>query len=1272
MAKINLRAYNREIEDLIDKGQAEQAIAHCRYILKQYPKHVDTYRLLGKTYLESQRYTEAADIFQRVLAVVPDDFVAQLGMSIIREDEGNLEAALWHMERAFEVQPSNSAIQDELRRLYGRRDGVEPPRVRLTRGALVRMYFRGELYAQAIAEARAALAEDPTRLDVDIMLARTYYQSGQKVEATEVATRLVRKLPYCMEATRILAEVLPGTQRADDAKTYQQSLVGLDPYYAHVNKAMPTVEQIPDQAIMVEHLDWVPGDMDTRQPEWASSVGVSIDDEAANVPDWLGSLQTGNDEPGQGSTPVAGLPAQTAPSSPVDSVIPADDTEPESGVIPDWMTSAGWAVRPEGITEEAPVSAVSDEEEELEPNLAPADIPDWLQSMAPTSLPEEVDDAERLNLLDQILPERNEQPETPAQPLQAPDEPTEISSPVSPDESSSALPKWMSSDQPSQDEQLPSFDLPDWIQPEAENETTSNETSSAPTEDTPLDQSQRELPEWLSPETPEPQAAIDENIPSWLTPTADTDSQANVPEWFDQEPKPEEQAPVTPASSSEPIITPPTEELPSWLAALEDESSETGAGSEPMPDWLRELADDDEPAQSQAAPVESTSSEPAETTPPPASERLPEWLEGFPDTGQIDLYQETRQVSTHELESSIQSPQSPQSQQTPETPAAGNGEDIDAAVAWLESLAERQGAEQETLVTDPAERTEHPPRWVEEQAEQTQTAEPGGEIPQPVQQISPDALTVPIQSIQEPEVDIPEPEPLPDWLDSMEPTVPVNTVPEQKPETMEPEPVAPVHVQPPVAGNEDTVEDSTNGAPVDISDQTFAWLEALAARQRATEGLLTEPETRDEETPDWIASAGSMESGEPQESAQPDVPSQQESPAPEAEESSLPTPDEQELPDWMGEESSPPVSAQPEDVTEPASSETALPSWLQASEQEIEPEPEIIPESPPPASEQALPAWLQAIADEEGEPVSDEPQSTTDIPTWMQDSEEDQGDEQSAAGDEETRDSALPEWLRQVSIEEDIPDSESTPEETPVVADTQPVQWVPESSLSETQPVTGEFAVNDEETQPITGGMETLDEETMPVDASHDEASEVTGQINIPDEEVPQVEEVASPVQEPSMSAYGEPEAAQIEEVGLETDSPSSEPEPVQEQPVQEAETPVMEQAVQEAEDQTPPEPMPEPVQTTPSSDESLDPYELLKRARQAMESRDLITAIEIYNRLIDMGYELEEIILDLRNALYRDPVDIGLWQSLGDAYLRSNRIQDALNSYTKAEELLR
>ena len=218
MARITLRDYNIEINDLIDHGQIEEAIAHCRRILTAYPKHVETYRLLGKAFLEERRYSDAADLLQRVLSSIPDDFISHVGMSIIREDEGNLDTAIYHMEMAFESQPSNHAIQDELRRLFEARDGMEPPRLRLTRGALARMYAHGNLYEQAISEIMAALSEDPQRYDLQTLLAEMLHQADKVVESAETCTRILEKLPYNLIGNRLLTIILKDSGRDEDAE----------------------------------------------------------------------------------------------------------------------------------------------------------------------------------------------------------------------------------------------------------------------------------------------------------------------------------------------------------------------------------------------------------------------------------------------------------------------------------------------------------------------------------------------------------------------------------------------------------------------------------------------------------------------------------------------------------------------------------------------------------------------------------------------------------------------------------------------------------------------------------------------------------------------------------------------------------------------------------------------------------------------------------------------------------------------------------------------
>ncbi len=234
MGNISLRAYSKQIENLIESNKNEEAVHHCKHILLNYPKHLETYRLLAKAYLELQRYADALDILQRILSVVPDDFIAHIGMSIIREEENNLDAAIWHMERAFDIQPSNNAVQEELIRLIGVRDGTEPAKIRLTRGALVRMYLRGNLYTQAIAEARAALKEDQTRLDLQVVLARAYHLAGMKAEAVEIANQMLASLPYCLEAHRVIT-ANPKLVSNEEVSASHKTLLELDPYYEFIS-----------------------------------------------------------------------------------------------------------------------------------------------------------------------------------------------------------------------------------------------------------------------------------------------------------------------------------------------------------------------------------------------------------------------------------------------------------------------------------------------------------------------------------------------------------------------------------------------------------------------------------------------------------------------------------------------------------------------------------------------------------------------------------------------------------------------------------------------------------------------------------------------------------------------------------------------------------------------------------------------------------------------------------------------------------------------------
>lgn len=98
-----------------------------------------------------------------------------------------------------------------------------------------------------------------------------------------------------------------------------------------------------------------------------------------------------------------------------------------------------------------------------------------------------------------------------------------------------------------------------------------------------------------------------------------------------------------------------------------------------------------------------------------------------------------------------------------------------------------------------------------------------------------------------------------------------------------------------------------------------------------------------------------------------------------------------------------------------------------------------------------------------------------------------------------------------------------------------------------------------------------------------------------------------------------------------------------------------------------------EPVAEKPVKIQSAEKdFALYENSKLELQRGNLTEAAQGYKKLIKKGKMLEEVIFDLREAQYSHPVDVVIWQTLGDAYMRANRLQDALDAYTKAEELLR
>ena len=1199
MAKISLRAYNQEIENLINRGESEEAIAHCKYILKLFPKHIDTYRLLGKAYLESQRYTEASDILKRVLSVLPDDFISQIGLSIIREDEGNLDAAIWHMERAFEVQPSNAAIQEELRRLYGKRDGITPPRVRLTRGALVRLYTKGELYPQAIAEARAALAEDPQRTDLMVVLARCYHNSGQAVEATEVCSRLISKLPFCYEANRILSLVLPKTSKSEDAKIYQQRVTALDPYYGLISPNTPTSDQVPDNAVTIERLTWQPSSEATEQPDWAKSIGVEIKEETADMPDWMKAIPEKEaqrpSEP-QAVEPQAETEQSISPPEEDEDVLPQDTTLENEELIPDWMQSAGWSKSdtPASESEDSESISITDSIDLKAEAIQQDDVPDWIKSLAPPEETQDVqtpEEAARLDMLNQILP-------------------SSASDISSDEEAEAASLEAVTTD--SRQEEIPAIqpsavEEQDSESPQIETQATSQESSSTPGSD--------EIPDWLrsfseeerDQEEAKPPFELTDEMPDWLKSLQDANSEeVDLPPTVLN----------TETDSNEDQLSPKIESLPEtddqdWLEklALEHASAQetlepaTESQSEEPPDWIFEIGDQNEiPA-------------------------IPEENENLPALEEdAALISESRLPDEPDGSQQIQDEDSLQ-------------EELDEGFAWLESLAAKQGADEDTLISDPKDRIAETPDWLKDLGKAEISQDIGGQEESGFFETP----SVPEQPEEESS----------QWISEFEETSPAVEDQEQL-----------LNDERETDLTFDVVE--TAGAQIESqeTDSTLP-LEELPSEQFKALIPEEELESATGEEFDFLAEESgtpsvteenqfAVEFSEPLEEAAPD----QEYPE-ESTDDSLSFESQ-----TRAAESTPPFIEQPEarpDQTE-QKEELTEPEIFAAVEKEVETTQFIddISETTEPSG------FLEET--EASAPAYD----SNDIFAWLESLAQKQGaDEETLITRPEERSQTPPEWLTKAAL----PDENISPDlsdEVQTMANLnldqeQLSQLEIDESVEDTQEIvhrTDKTEVEPEIEQGETPSdiLEILEDDFSSTLMEIEQESVAEEEPALPDWLEGLESEIAAP-QEIDEIAEAQPAASDLSEVL---------PSDLEETPYKTTE---LDESIQNEISIEQPLSKQQPLQpseeTVPAIVAEPRQKDFLSVARQELNNQNVDAAFEAYNQAIQEGGSLDEIIEDLNQAVYQYPLETLLWLALGDALSQKGEIQKALDAYSKGEELL-
>lgn len=942
MPEISLRAYTEYIQDRLAREAYSEVIAQCRHVLQAFPKYVEVYKLMARALMEQERYQDASDLFQRVLSADPSDFVAHVGMSDCYRESGALEQAIWHLERAFEQVPSNIEIQEAIKELYSESGKVPPRRVPLTSGALARLYLKGKLYRQAILELKKALSRDPERLDLQVLLAEALWQDHQVVEAGRVAAAVLKRLPNCISANRILAQLWLEAKQPQEARPFLERLKELDPYLAH--EVEHHGQNAPADAFRLPMLDYttVQHAADVGAADWVSQIGSIRKEEGVTGP--LRGTRTGD------ITDIFREEAQPV----------GDLTE-----APDWLKDVlgGDVVLPSETPPAGPAPAVDldrlfGEAPEAPPAAPPSSPPDWLHEVlskegaeaAPTPPPSRPAEEETPDWLREVI---GKPPGAEAAGDQTPDWLKEVLSETPaeaqvtpPSEEAERQPEWLrevlsETPPPSPQEQPPQAGVvsEDWLDRILAEGTPAVEVPTAP----------ERIPEVGIAEEGEPQAALSEDwgdLQPWDEPTAQEEEQKGgepegaMPPAAGAEAKAapppltlgegEQVAPLT----DEPEGSETPQDVPDWLAEGDLDSDEAIA-------WLEQIAAKYDPSFS------GTQGETGKAAEEPSAakkeeEELPAWLRTPEAASEAAPREEAKEEKEEELPEWLRAPVEMAAPPPPEE-KEGREEELPE---WLREPTSAALREEDLA-------------WLDEQVTEH------GVSPAEVisEALTPDRPPVPAPPVPaEAEAEPVSEEELPDWLK----------------EAGAQEQIAKA-LEAPEAEAEAELE--FGPAEVGVEEEELAWLEkALESEEVPEEGLEgvfekaaapaapqpvaeAEEEEEEEALPDWLKGIGEAVEEKPP------VPA-----APLAEEKPAPVPaleaEEEELPAWLKaevpEEEEKPLVAVPtaeEEAPAPALAgelEEELPDWLKGIGEPLEAAAEVeevVEEKiTPPVAEAAPPA----------------------------------------------------------------------------------------------------------------------------------------------------------------------------------------------------------------------------------------------------------------------------------------------------------------------------
>jgi protein O-GlcNAc transferase len=220
-----------------ERSQREQEL---RARLERDPGEAETLNELGVVCFETGRRREAADLFERAVALDPRDAVFRCNLGNALAASGRPEAAVAHYREAILADPRlaqahfllGNALRDlgrdeEAAAAYGLAIGLDPRLAAAERqlAAVSRRLGRKEA---AIAAYRRALAIEPDRPTIRFNLGNLLREQGRLEEAAASYREALRLQPGLAAAACNLGRVLEAQGRLDEAETHYRRALAAD------------------------------------------------------------------------------------------------------------------------------------------------------------------------------------------------------------------------------------------------------------------------------------------------------------------------------------------------------------------------------------------------------------------------------------------------------------------------------------------------------------------------------------------------------------------------------------------------------------------------------------------------------------------------------------------------------------------------------------------------------------------------------------------------------------------------------------------------------------------------------------------------------------------------------------------------------------------------------------------------------------------------------------------------------------------------------------